>query len=178
LSRITTYELRKWKSTRKNRTTDPKTKQKILTFFSEQETIKRNHYPVTKTPSTTTNINAFLCQEIEQRHHRSKRNGVCVCSLWAKEKERVDCGSYVYFRNFRKILGICLFLQNIVEMQEEKCRGVGRYYPDWICLNWKEWKKFKQYKMVIHAHNYYNWFFSLASILNILLYSGLDNPKS
>jgi len=60
-----------------------------------------NHHQVTETPSTTTNRNAFLCQEREQRRRRLKRNGVCLCYLWAKEEEKVS-GSYVYFRTFKR----------------------------------------------------------------------------
>jgi len=64
---------------------------------------------------------------MKQPRHFSKRNGICVCSLWAKGKgRRKSSVSLMYILGFKIIIGLLLSLHNIVGLQNEKCRSGGR----------------------------------------------------
>jgi len=64
---------------------------------------------------------------MEQRRRCSKRNRICVCSLWAKEKERVVWILRAFW-GFLKIIRLFLSLHNIVGVHEETALELSSMY--------------------------------------------------
>jgi len=80
-----------------------------------------NHRQVVETPSTTTNRNAFMCQEMEQR--RSERNGVrgvCVCCL-GKGRKKSSVGSMCLLGFLKNNIGSFVFANMGVQKEKRRC---------------------------------------------------------